>query len=192
MIDRQVNADVILYSNNVTMGHGMEEVINVGVNQNGEGLQRFPVPMLAADETFAGVRLIETYVARSNACNTSCGSCDPLDFSGGFHVAYATSQWNEMYACYDFRDNAVLWQAGGATGQMDRSSVVGNASYTASTDLVFDLDITELATWIQSSQLSVILTGDDANGEIVIAQKDYGAACSPPPEPVHVQFTACH
>jgi hypothetical protein len=190
VIDRQVSADVILYSTNPTQGHQFEEIMNVGVAQSAESLQRFPMPALESGEQYTAVRLVETYVAKSNACGASCGSCDNLDLAGPFHVAYATSTWNETYACYSFRDNGTAWAVPGAMAANERSLPLATSDYAARADLAFDLPITELADWAESGQISVIL-GGTGGGQIVVPQKDYGPACAPPPEPVHMQFTVC-
>jgi hypothetical protein len=196
MFDQVVQADVILYSTTQDQGHGGEAVINIGVAQSSEGLQRFSVPAIPAGYQPSSVTLTETFATNASACSASCGSCAPLQKPGTFDVEWATSAWNEAKACYMKPDDAKTWQTLGAKGGNDRSASVGSGVFTPGTPLVIALDPTALVAWEQSGQISVILTPRDDGGQIVIPQKDYTSLsnqpiCPPVPDPVSMRVTAC-
>jgi hypothetical protein len=196
--DEIADADVVMIDstgNPGNQGHGTEPIVNVGVGIKSEGLLRYPAPALMPGDRIAKVRFVGPFVTSSHVCGTAgaCGPCMSLAQPGTFSVAYATSQWDEAVACFNFPTTAGTWQVTGARGDMDRSAVAGLADLAAGADLAIDLDPTDAAAWIQNGLLSVVVT-PSAGGVTILPQKQYASGdgtCNASQAGTKLTFTVC-
>jgi hypothetical protein len=188
-------ADVALISAAGTprdQGHGLEGILNVGVSVPEEALIRFFAPALATGQYIKDITFHGPFVTKASECAPGCGSCVAIAHDGTFSVAFATSSWDELSACYNRPSTMGTWQVVGALGAMDRGPVVGTAMYVHATELSVPLDASQVAPWLQDGKLSVIVTGS-AGGVTILPQVQYSSfdPCVMAQMPVRLEYRVC-